>query len=34
MTFNDGSYYDGDFANGKMEGYGVRTYKNGDHVQG
>lgn len=34
MTWSDGTYYDGEFKNGKTDGQGVRTYPNGDWVQG
>jgi 1-phosphatidylinositol-4-phosphate 5-kinase len=34
MTWSDGTYYQGDFANGKTHGEGTRTYPNGDWVQG
>jgi hypothetical protein len=34
LSWADTSYYEGDFNNGKMEGYGVRVYENGDMCTG
>lgn len=34
MTWADGTYYKGGFANGKTEGQGTRTYPNGDQITG
>ena len=34
MTYGDGSEYDGNFKNGKMDGQGVKTFANGNVYTG
>ena len=34
MTNPDGSSYEGEFKNGKMEGQGVKSYSNGNKLTG
>lgn len=34
LTLTDNSYYEGDFKNGKMHGFGKKVYENGDMCTG
>jgi len=34
MTWTDGSKYEGQFVNGKMEGKGIKTWPNGNTYDG
>jgi hypothetical protein len=34
MTNEDGSIYDGEFKNGKMDGQGTKTFSNGNIYSG
>ena len=34
LYYNNGDYYEGEFQNGKKEGFGIIIYKNGTQYEG